>query len=118
MYHFPLGGRSGAARRPGVRQRTWRLRQRSKRLLGWCTGYRYVSAQYSEGKNAFSPATASPDPIHNWTNQGQAFGIFTYKINDNTKISLTLSTAASELRARSIQKPKTTMNGIWASFNR
>jgi len=56
----------------------------------------YVSAQYSEGKNAFSPATASPDPIHNWTNQGQAFGIFTYKINDSTKLSLTLSTAASD----------------------
>ena len=56
----------------------------------------YLSAQYSEGKNAFSPATASPDPIHNWTNQGQTFGIFTYKINDNTKISLTLSTAASD----------------------
>jgi outer membrane cobalamin receptor len=55
----------------------------------------YVSAQYIEGKNAFSPATASPDPIHNWTNQGRAFGIFTYKINDDTKLSLTLSTAAS-----------------------
>ena len=56
----------------------------------------FVSGQYMQGKNAFSPATASPDPIHNWTNQGQAFGIFTYKLTDDTKISLTLSAAASD----------------------
>jgi outer membrane receptor for ferrienterochelin and colicin len=58
-------------------------------------GY-YVSFQYDQGKTAFSPATASPGPIHNWTSQGQAFGIFTYKINDDTKINLTLSTAGSD----------------------
>jgi outer membrane cobalamin receptor len=36
----------------------------------------FVSGQYMQGKNAFSPATASPDPIHNWTNQGlKCFGV-------------------------------------------
>jgi hypothetical protein len=55
----------------------------------------YVSALYDEGNTAFSPATSGPNPIHNWTNQGQAFGVFTYAFDDNTKLSLILSTAAS-----------------------
>jgi outer membrane receptor for ferrienterochelin and colicin len=55
----------------------------------------YVSALYDEGNTAFSPATGGPNPIHNWTNQGQAFGVFSYALDDNTKLSLILSTAAS-----------------------
>jgi outer membrane receptor for ferrienterochelin and colicin len=55
----------------------------------------YVSALYDEGNTAFSPATSGPNPIHNWTNQGQAFGVFTYAFDDNTKLSLILSAAAS-----------------------
>ena len=56
----------------------------------------YVSALYDEGNTAFSPATSGPNPIHNWTNQGQAFGVFSYALDDNTKISLILSAAASD----------------------
>src|SRR5271165_102920 len=56
----------------------------------------YVSALYSEGNTAFSSATSGPNAIHNWTNQGQAFGIFSYALNDTTKLSLILSAAASD----------------------
>jgi len=55
----------------------------------------YVSALYNEGNTAFSSATSGPNPIHNWTNQGQAFGVFSYALDANTKISLILSAAAS-----------------------
>lgn len=55
----------------------------------------YVSALYDEGNTAFSPATSGPNPIHNWTNQGQAFGVFTYAFDADTKLSLILSAAAS-----------------------
>ena len=55
----------------------------------------YVSARYDEGNTAFSPATSGPNPIHNWTNQGQAFGVFSYAFDENTKLSLILSTSAS-----------------------
>jgi hypothetical protein len=55
----------------------------------------YVSALYNEGNTAFSSATPGPNPIHNWTNQGQAFGVFTYALDANTKLSLILSAAAS-----------------------
>jgi outer membrane receptor protein involved in Fe transport len=51
----------------------------------------YFSALYDEGNTAFSPATGGPNPIHNWTNQGQAFGVFSYALDDNTKLSLILS---------------------------
>jgi outer membrane receptor for ferrienterochelin and colicin len=56
----------------------------------------YVSALYDEGNTAFSPATGGPNPIHNWTNQGQVFGVFSYASDDNTRISLILSAAASD----------------------
>jgi outer membrane receptor protein involved in Fe transport len=55
----------------------------------------YVSGLYDQGNTAFSSATPDPNPIHNWTNQGQAFGYFSYPINDITKLSVILSSAAS-----------------------
>jgi hypothetical protein len=58
-------------------------------------GY-YVSALYSQGNTAFSSATPGPNAIHNWTNQGQAFGIFSYALDDTTKLSLILSASASD----------------------
>ena len=56
----------------------------------------YVSALYSEGNTAFSSATSGPNAIHNWTNQGQGFGIFSYALDTNTKLSLILSASASD----------------------
>ena len=56
----------------------------------------YVSALYGQGNTAFSSATSGPNAIHNWTNQGQAFGIFSYALDDNTKLSLILSASASD----------------------
>ena len=56
----------------------------------------YVSALYSEGNTAFSSATSGPNAIHNWTNQGQGFGIFSYALGTNTKLSLILSASASD----------------------
>lgn len=58
-------------------------------------GY-YVSALYQQSNTAFSSATPGPDAIHDWTNQGQGFGHFTYALDDDTKLSLVLSGAASD----------------------
>ena len=55
----------------------------------------YVSGLYDQGETAFSSATPGPNPIHDWTNQGQAFGYFSYPLNDITKLSLITSAAAS-----------------------
>jgi hypothetical protein len=55
----------------------------------------YVSGMYDQGNTAFSPATPGPNAIHDFTNQGQAFGYFTYALTDNTKLSLILSSAGS-----------------------
>ncbi len=66
--------------------------------LGGCAGKLsyYVSGVYSQGNNAFSSATPGPDPIHDFTRQGQAFGFFSYEVNAQTKLSLMLSAAASD----------------------
>ena len=55
----------------------------------------YVSGLYDQGQTAFSSATPGPDPIHDYTRQGQAFGSFAYQVNSQTKLSLILSAAAS-----------------------
>jgi outer membrane cobalamin receptor len=64
---------------------------------GGCAGKLsyYVSGIYSQGQTAFSSATPGPNPIHDWTNQGQVFGYFTYPLGSKTKLSVLLSTAAS-----------------------
>ena len=55
----------------------------------------YLSGFYDQGNTAFSSATPGPNPIHNWTQQGQGFGFFSYRLNDTTKLSLLVSSAAS-----------------------
>ena len=56
----------------------------------------YVSGLYGQGETAFSSATPGPNPIHDHTNQGQAFGLFSYALDSKTKLSLILSAAASD----------------------
>jgi TonB dependent receptor/Carboxypeptidase regulatory-like domain/TonB-dependent Receptor Plug Domain len=56
----------------------------------------YLSALYSQSNSAFSSATPAPDAIHNYTNQGQAFGFFSYNLNPTTRLSLITSMAASD----------------------
>jgi hypothetical protein len=58
-------------------------------------GY-YVSGLYDEGETAFSSATPGPNPIHDYTNQGQAFGFFSYDVDASTRLSLIVSAAASD----------------------
>jgi TonB dependent receptor-like, beta-barrel/TonB-dependent Receptor Plug Domain len=64
---------------------------------GGCAGKvsYYVSGLYDQGQTAFSSATPGPNPIHNWTNQGQAFGAFSYPLTGTTTLSVILSSAAS-----------------------
>ncbi len=78
----------------------------------------YVSGLYDQGNTAFSSATPGPDPIHNWTNQGQAFGYFSYPLNDTTKLSVIISSAASnnQLPNRPDLAPQYALAGV-PSFN-
>ncbi len=57
-------------------------------------GY-YVNGLYSQSNTAFSSATPGPSPIHDRTHQGQGFGVFTYDLPGQTKLSLVTSAAAS-----------------------
>ncbi len=64
---------------------------------GGCVGKfsYYLSGLYSQSNSAFSSATPAPDAIHDHTNQGQAFGFFSYDLNPTTRLSLITSMAAS-----------------------
>lgn len=64
---------------------------------GGCAGplSYYLSTLYSQSNTAFSNATAGSNAVHDWTNQGQAFGFFSYALDPSTKLSLITSTAAS-----------------------
>lgn len=55
----------------------------------------YISALYGTGNNAFSQANPQPDPIHNYTHNGQGFGLFSYDIEDDLKLSLITSLTSS-----------------------
>ncbi|HXC30703.1 MAG TPA: hypothetical protein VNV38_22320 [Stellaceae bacterium] len=55
----------------------------------------YVSMLYDQGQTAFSSATPSPNPIHDFTNQGQGFASFSYPLTDITKLSVIVSSSAS-----------------------
>jgi outer membrane cobalamin receptor len=83
---------------------------------GGCAGKfsYYVSGLYSQGNNAFSPATPGPDPIHDFTHQGQAFGFFSYAVNPDTKLSLMLSAAASDNQLPNVPglAPQFTLAGV------
>jgi outer membrane cobalamin receptor len=56
----------------------------------------YVSALYSQNNLAFSSATAGANAYHDATNQGQAFGLVSYAINDTSKITLMFSVSDSD----------------------
>jgi hypothetical protein len=56
----------------------------------------YSSVLYSQNNMAFSSATPGANPIHDWTNQGQGFGVLSYSLNSYTKLSLIVSTALSD----------------------
>jgi TonB dependent receptor/TonB-dependent Receptor Plug Domain len=66
--------------------------------FGGCAGKLsyYGSALYGEGQTAFSSATPGRTPIHDFTNQGQAFGYFSYDLTPQNRLSLILSAAASD----------------------
>jgi hypothetical protein len=55
----------------------------------------YVSLLYDQSNTAFSSATPGPDAIHDRTKQGQAFGFFSYPLDNSTKVTLLLSAASS-----------------------
>jgi outer membrane cobalamin receptor len=55
----------------------------------------YGSALYSQNNLAFSSATAGANAYHDATNQGQAFGIVSYAIDDNSKLSVMFSVSDS-----------------------
>ena len=71
--------------------------QPSAQLAG-CSGKfsYYVSGLYDQGETAFSSATPGPNPIHDFTRRGQAFGFFAYQLNSTARLSLMLSAAASD----------------------
>jgi hypothetical protein len=58
-------------------------------------GY-FFTAQYEQANTAFSSATPGPNPIHDWTNQGQAFADVAWNIDSGTTLSLIASVAASD----------------------
>jgi hypothetical protein len=64
---------------------------------GGCNGRLsyFLSGLYEQGNTAFSSATPGANAVHNWTNQGQGFGLFSYKLSDTSSVSLLLSSAAS-----------------------
>ena len=70
--------------------------QPSLQLAG-CNGQlsSYVSLLYNQSNTAFSSATPGTDAIHDRTRQGQAFGFFSYPLDNSTKLTLLLSAASS-----------------------
>jgi hypothetical protein len=55
----------------------------------------YVSGLYQQSNTAFSSATPGPTPIHDFTHQGQLFGLFSYPLTPTDTLSLMVSGAAS-----------------------
>jgi len=64
---------------------------------GGCSGKfsYYVTALLGHDDTAFSSATPGPNAIHNHSDMGQAFGFFTLRLDDTTKLSLVTSAAGS-----------------------
>jgi len=76
-------------------------------------GY-YVSGLYDQGETAFSSATPGPNPVHDYTRQGQGFGFFSYALTPTTRLSLTLSAAASDNQLPNVPglAPQFTLAGV------
>jgi hypothetical protein len=74
----------------------------------------YVSGTYLQGQDAFSSATPGPNPIHDWTNQGQGFGYISTPLNATTTLSVILSTAASDNQLPNVPglTPAFTLTGV------
>jgi outer membrane receptor for ferrienterochelin and colicin len=74
----------------------------------------YVSGLYDQGETAFSSATPGPNPIHDYTNQGQAFGYFDYQLDAKSRVSLVLSAAASNNQLPNVPglAPEFTLAGV------
>ncbi len=56
----------------------------------------YGSALYSQNNLGFSSATPGASAYHDATNQGQAFGILSYAIDDSSKLSVMFSVSDSD----------------------
>jgi HoxN/HupN/NixA family high-affinity nickel-transporter len=48
----------------------------------------YVTGYYEYSDRGLDSATPAPTPIHDYTNQGQGFGYFTYDLSPSTRLSL------------------------------
>jgi hypothetical protein len=74
----------------------------------------YVSGLYDQGETGFSSATPGSNPIHDWTNQGQAFGYFSYPLDDKTKLSVVASAAGSNNQLPNVPNlmPQFTLAGV------
>jgi TonB dependent receptor/TonB-dependent Receptor Plug Domain len=87
---------------------------------GGCAGKLsyFVSGVYAQGQTAFSSATSGPNPIHDWTNQGQVFGYFSYPVGSKTTLSVVLSSAASNNQLPNVPgvPPAYTLDGV-PTFN-
>ena len=55
----------------------------------------FVSGLYNQSNTAFSSATPGADAVHDNTNEGQFFGVFTDRLNQTTQLSLVASAAGS-----------------------
>jgi hypothetical protein len=74
----------------------------------------YVSAVYQQSNTAFSSATPGPTPIHDFTKQGQALGIFSYPLTATDTLSLLLSAAKSSNQLPNVPglPPAYTLSGV------
>ena len=56
----------------------------------------FGSLLYSQSNTAFSSATPGANPIHDQTHQGQGFGVLSYPLDADTKLSLIASVSDSD----------------------
>jgi len=74
----------------------------------------FVSLLYDQSNTAFSSATPGPNAIHDRTQQGQAFGFFSYPVNSSTKLNLLVSGASSNNQLPNVSDlaPQFTLAGV------
>ncbi len=74
----------------------------------------YLSALYQQSNSAFSSATPGPTPIHNFTQQGQVFGFFSYPLSPADTLSLLVSAAKSSNQLPNVPDlpPAFTLSGV------
>jgi outer membrane receptor for ferrienterochelin and colicin len=83
---------------------------------GGCSGKfsYYFNGYYSQSNTAFSSATPGPNAIHNHTQQGQGFAVFSYALDDKTNLGLILSASASDNQLPNVPglAPAFTLTGV------